>query len=165
MKRETSKSYAGRQVDIEGLKHVEKMLRIQRVHPDVNTDPRIVAGIEKAVQRYAKLFLTHTGSCKLAPNVGSDLIARAKTGNISNLAVLDMLYAEANRNALNAIRSDDEDTDTFGSIPDDERIVNTTLVDMELDYSTSSIKIHVFITTAAGNTFTFIIPVQSGLTM
>lgn len=165
MKRKTSKSYAGRQVDIEGLKHIEEMLRKQRVFPDINTDPRIVAGIEKAVQRYAKLFLTHIGSCKMAPNVGSELIARVKTGNISNMAVLDMLYSEANRNALNAIRSDDEDTDTFGSIPDDERIVNIRLVDMEMDYKTSSIRIHVFITTAAGDTFTFIIPVQSGITV
>lgn len=164
MKRPTTKSYAGRQVDIEALKHVEKMLRIQRVHPDVNTDPRIVAGIEKAVQRYAKLFLTDIGSDKLAPRVGSQLVSRARSGNVSNYAVLDSLYAIANRNALAAIRADDQN-ELFGEIPDDERIVSTRLVDMELDRSTATIRIHVFITTAAGDTFTFIIPVESGVSI
>lgn len=164
MKRPTTKSYAGRQVDIEALKHVEKMLRIQRVHPDVNTDPRIVAGIEKAVQRYAKLFLTEIGSMKLSPNVGSRLVSRARNGSIANYAVLDSLYATANRNAVLAIRADDEN-DAFGEIPDDERIVNVRLVEMLLDRKTATIKIHVFIETASGDTYTFIIPVEAGISM
>lgn len=164
MKRPTTKSYAGRQVDIEALKHVEKMLSIQRVHPDVNTDPRIVAGIEKAVQRYAKLFLTEIGSMKLAPKVGSRLVSRARNGSISNYAVLDSLYATANRNAVVAIRADD-DNEVFGAIPDDERISNVRLVDMVLDRKSATIKIHVFIETAAGDTFTFIIPVGAGISM
>jgi len=164
MIRPTTKSYAGHQVDIEALKHVERMLRIQRVHPDVNTNPRIVAGIEKAVQRYAKLFLTHIGSIKLAPEVGSTLVHSALSGQIPNLTYLSHLYSIANINARNAITNDDE-SDAFGSIPDDERITNTELVDMELDYKTATVRIHVKITTAAGDSFTFIIPVESGISV
>jgi len=164
MNRPTSRSYAGRQVDLEALKHVERTIRTQRVHPDVNTDPRIVAGIEKAVQRYAILFLTHLGSVKLAPDVGSTLLHDALSGRVSSLAQLGNLYALANSSARAAMRADDEDPG-FGSIPDDERVVDTRLVNMDLDYASRTIRIHVLITTAAGDSFTFIIPVTSGLTM
>ena len=162
MKRPTSKSYAGRQVDIEVLRHVEEMLRKQRVHPDLNTTPRIVSGIEKAVQRYAKLFLTVAGSVRLDRGLGSILLTEIKAGRVSNTAVLDSLYSRANSAALQAIMRDDSQA-VFGDIPDDERIVNTTLVDMELDYRNATVRIHVMITTAAGGTFTFVIPVASGI--
>jgi len=162
MLRETSTSYASRQVDIEALKHVEKMLRIQRVNPDIQTSPRIVAGIEKAVQRYAKLFLTHIGSVKLAPSVGSELLSAIRNGQVANIATLNYLYSTANVHALQAIRADDNDA-AFGEIPDDERIVSTQLMDLDLDFATRTVRIHVLLTTAAGEDFKFIIPVGSGI--
>lgn len=163
MLRPTTRSYAGRQLDIEMLKHVEHMLRKQRVLPDVHDDPRIVAGIEKAVQRYAKLFLTNIGSVKLDGEVGSEILRKVKTGQVSNLAYLGHLASLANLHALLAIEKDDVDTDTFGEMPDDERIVSTTIVDLELNRATSTVRVHVLITTAAGNDFTFVIPVASGV--
>jgi hypothetical protein len=162
--RQTTKSYADRQLDIEALKHVDKMLRKQRVFPDVHSTPRIVSGIEKAVQRYAKLFLTEIGSIKAAPQIGSTLLSRVLNGMVANEAELGFLYAIANSNALKAIRADDSETGLYGKIPPDERIVSTRLVDISIDYKTYTAKVHVFITTAAGDSFTFIIPVSAGIT-
>ena len=216
MKRGTTKSYAGRQVDIEALKHVDRMLPVQGVLPSIVSDPvrefssdavysagdvvsragsayrcvkavgpggwtgleswvpcgfwegrqvpRIVSGIEKAVQRYAKLFLTAVGSVRLDASVGSDLLGAIGRGEVSDISTLDSLYVDANGSALAAMAEDDLDTDSFGPIPDDERIVETSLVDMELDEGSSTIRIHVKITTAAGDDFTFVIPVSSGVT-
>lgn len=174
MLRSTTKSYAGRQLDIELLEHVEEMLPRQRVYPLITGDhddghgkveasPRIVSGIEKAVQRYAKLFLTSLGSVKLAPNVGSNLLPKVQTGQVSNLAYFDHLCSIANVHALLAIEEDDGDTASFGQIPDDERIVSTQITDLSLDRAASTARVHVFITTAAGDSFTFVIPVKSGI--
>lgn len=162
MQRPTTRSYAGRQFDIEMLKHVDKMVRKQRVHPDVHNPPRIVSGIEKTVQRYAKLFLTATGSVRCAPEIGNDLLTSVLSGQVSNLAYFNHLYTLADLSAKEAMRADDE-SGVFGEIPDDERLVRTTLVDIELEYATATAKIHVFLETASGDTFTFIIPVESGL--
>lgn len=174
MLRPTTKSYVGRQLDVELLEHVEDMLPWQRVHPlvvgdydtgrgKVEATPRIVAGIEKAVQRYAKLFLTNLGSVKLAPNVGSHLLPKVQTGQVSNLAYFDHLCSIANVHALLAMEEDDQDTDSFGAIPDDERIVSTRITNLSLDRAASTARVSVFITTAAGDSFTFVIPVKSGI--
>lgn len=169
MVRDSTRSYAGRQVDLELLKHVDdpaSFISLKRVHPEVEPVPRIVSGIEKAVQRYAKLFLTHLGTVKLDRNVGSTILHQVGQGKVNNTAELNHQYALANGSALRSIRADDADTDTFGAIPDDERIVSTTLVDLELKYDALTggrVHIHVFLTTAAGEGYTFVIPVAAGI--
>lgn len=163
MLRETTRSYAGRQLDIEMLKHVERMLPIQRVYPEVHTSPRIVSGIEKAVQRYAKTYLTHVGTVRLAGRVGSTILHDVWTGRVSNLGTLSYLHALANVSTLKALWEDDARPDIYGELPDDERIASTEVVNLELDYSTRTVKVHVRLVTAAGDTFTFIIPVGSGI--
>lgn len=173
MVRPTTRSYAGRQLDIELLKHVEEMKPKQRVGRDVAFEydedgnvvdiaPRIVSGIEKTVQRYAKLFLTATGSVRANREIGNDLLESVLTGQVSNMAYFNHLYTLADLSAKEAMRADDE-REEFGSIPDDERLVRTELVDIDLDYLTATAKIHVFLETAAGDSFTFVIPVESGI--
>lgn len=167
MPRATTRSYAGRQVDLELLKHIEETLPKQPVEPDVVETPRIVSGIEKAVQRYTKLFLTNLGSVRLDTTIGNDLLRGIAEGRVQNQAELDHLYSEANAATLDALSIDDEDTDVYGDIPDDERIESTTLENLELVYDSMTggrVKVHIILTTAAGNDFRFIIPVAAGVT-
>ena len=162
--RKTTKSYAGRQVDIELLQHVSEMLAKQKVEPDL-VSPKIVSGIEKAVQRYAKLLLTHIGTVKTDRSIGNTMLRDIGAGMVSNISELDNLYSVANANAMDALMLDDGD-DAFGDIPDDERIVRTNLIDMELRYDPLTggrVYIHVFIETASGDGFTFVVPVPAGL--
>lgn len=165
MIRKSTKSYAGRQVDLELLKHIETPSGKQRVDPDI-VPSRIVSGIEKAVQRYASLFLTTIGSVKTDAAVGNTLLKNVSMGTISNMAVLNHEYAVANANTMNSIMADDLDTENFGDIPDDERIVRTELKDIDLKYDALTggrVYVHVMLETASGDNYTFVIPVQSGV--
>lgn len=168
MIRETTKSYAGRQVDLELLKHVDNPLMFtlpKEVTPNIDEPPRIVSGIEKAVQRYAKLFLTHIGSVKLAGDVGNTLLHSIGEGKVNNMAELNYQYAVANGNALGVLSREDSNA-AFGEIPDDEHIVRTTLVDLELKrdpLAGGAVHVHVFIETAAGTGYTLVIPVAAGI--
>jgi len=169
MVRPKSRSYAGRQVDLELLKHVEDpaaFTSLKRVYPDANTTPRIVAGIEKTVQRFAKLFLTNIGSARLAPDVGNDLLSEIAHGRVNNRGYLDHLAEVANAETLLAMQVDDGNDAVYGEIPDDERIASSELKDVDLSYDALTggrVHVSVFITTVAGDGYTFIIPVAAGI--
>ena len=165
--RGTTASYAGRQLDMELLQHVAVPYD-QRVYPAVDHErdgsgPRICSGMEKVVQRYAKLLLTDLGSVKFDDNLGNDLMSSIRKGEVYSTAWLTHLFNEANRNVLNAMIIDDNDTDKFGDLPDDERIDSAELVDLEIDPATASVRIHVKITTLAGEEYEYIAPVSSGI--
>jgi len=167
--RPKSRSYAGRQVDLELLKHVEDpaaFTSLRRVFPDSNTTPRIVSGIEKQVQRYAKIFLTNLGSSRLAGDVGNDLLREISRGRVNSQGYLDHLAAVANAETLLSMQADDGNEDMFGPVPDDERVVSSELKGVELvrdPLSGGRVHISVFISTAAGDGYTFIIPVAAGV--
>lgn len=163
----TNTSYAGRQLDMELLQHVAVPYN-QRVFPAVDhgkdgTGPRICAGMEKVVQRYAKLLLTDLGSVKFDSDLGNDLMSSIRKGEVYSTAWMTQLFNEANRNVLNAMIADDNDYDTFGDLPDDERIDTAELVDLEIDQTTATVRIHVKITTLAGEEYEYIAPVASGI--
>jgi hypothetical protein len=162
-----STSYAGRQLDMELLQHVGVPVD-QRVYPAVDHDrdgsgPRICAGMEKVVQRYAKLLLTDLGSVKFDDDLGNDLMSSVRNGRVYSRAWLTHLFNEANRNVLNAMILDDNDTDTFGDLPDDERIDTAELVDLDIDQASATVRIHVRIVTLAGEEYEYIAPVASGI--
>lgn len=169
MSRPYSKSYANRQVDLELLKHVDdpnKFYKWKMVTPVTHLEPRIVAGIEKVVQRYAHIFLTNLGSIKLAKETGNTLLSNIAAGKINTQSYATHLAALANSNAVSSMKLDDDNTDMFGSLPDDERISSASLKNVELKYDSLSggrIHVHVAITTAAGNSFEFIVPVSAGI--
>lgn len=166
--REKSKSYAGRQVDLELLKHVEDpagYVRAMEVVPEVAPVPRIVAGIEKAVQRYASLFLTNVGSVHADSSVGNSLLDEVFRGRVSTQSTLDHLVAVADSDTLDTILLEDGDG-SFGDVPDDERIVSSEVLDARLVYDSilgGRVKVRIGITTAAGESFTFIVPVEAGI--
>ena len=160
--RKVSRDYRGRQVDIELLKHVEEMRDRQVVSPDVPDSPRLVAGREKVVQRYAKLFLTGYGSVKSDQDIGSDLLSEVAAGRVTDEAYLDHLCAIANASAVVAMSADDSD-ESFGSQPPDERLESVELSGVSLDRASGRAHVKARITTGSGDDFEFIIPIESGL--
>ena len=155
--------YAGRTVDLLLLKTVLDVPAInQRVQVDVSDgtdDPRIVTGIEKMVQRYALLFLNALGSTKFRPDHGTNIIPRAAKGLIYSRSTLESAAAEANLFASRQIRLADEGDD----IPDDERLVSSEITDLVFVRTAAQVKISIRLTTAAGQSYVYIIPVNMGI--
>lgn len=155
--------YAGRTVDLLLLKTVLDVPAVnQRVQVDVSDgtdDPRIVTGIEKLVQRYALLFLNAMGSTKFRPDHGTNLIPRAAKGLIYSRSTLESAAAEANLFASRQIRLADEGDD----IPDDERLVSSEITDLVFVRTAAQVKISIRLTTAAGQSYVYIIPVNMGI--
>lgn len=154
-------NYDNRLVDVELLQSIVVPGAIQRVHvTSVGQDPKIVAGIEKAVQRYAVLLLTSLGNVKFAETMGGELVLRLMQGNVQNLGYLRHVFSMANSNALRVLAKDDADP-VFGAIPDDERITRAVLVDASVDYSTGTVMLEVKLTTAAGTAYDFTVPINT----
>ena len=167
--RKSTRSYAGRQVDLELLKHVEDpadFVKLRRVHPTASMEPRIVSGIEKVVQRYANIFLTKIGSVKLDGKVGNELLDSIARGMVSNQSRLDHLAAVANSSTVRAMKVDDGKPDIYGPSPPDERIEHAEIVKAELIYNVLTggrVHVHVKLFTEAGEDFVFIVPVAAGV--
>ena len=178
MPRKSTRSYAGRQVDLEamlpdyvGAEYVPG--RVQGLAPaflpDFETDSdqpggRILAGVEKVAQRYARLFLTAIGSCKANPERGSEVARAVMAGYVSSSSELARLCALANANAVMAMRADDADP-AYGEVPADERLATARVesVGYEKDSSTPWAGATVRIVTEAGEGCEFTVPVYSGI--
>ena len=159
-KRPTTRSYAGRQIDLELLSHVEDMLPSQKVDPDIHFTPRIVAGIEKAVQRHVKLFLTRMGTIRMEPGRCGRVLGEIRAGRVSDLGVLTALCGEANAEALELVRRDDAD-ESFGDIPDDERLSGASVSDVSLDRAAGRVHVRLEYSTMAGDSYEFVVPVPT----
>ena len=162
--------YSGRLVDLELLQSIKEPDVDTRVYPaithkigDRNTAPKMVTGVEKAVQRYFNLLTTDTGSVKFFPNRGGDLVSRVLNGTVSSDNLLTTLFAFASTTAL-ALLNDDDDNEEFGPIPDDERITDATLSSWDIDYASQTVSLHIDLSFASGSTYSFVLPVTSGLT-
>ena len=161
MNKEVNKvDYAGRTVDLLMLKTVLAVpVTNKRVKIDVAGDPMIVTGVEKMVQRYAVLFINAVGSTKFRPDHGSDLVPQVSAGLVYNMATLETAAAGANLVAFRNMSIADADEDT----PDDERLVESDIIDLEYSRESSKVMISVKLTTAAGKSYVYIIPVGVGV--
>ena len=154
--------YAGRTVDLLLLKTVLNVPVVnKRVGLDVSNvdgEPMIVAGVEKMVQRFALAFINAMGSAKFRPDYGTEIVPDVAKGLVYNMATLEVEAAMANLAARTQIMQGDEGEDT----PDDERLVDSEVVDLEFSREKSMIKISIRLETAAGESYTYIIPVAVG---
>lgn len=156
--------YGSRQIDIELLQHIEDP-RNQRVFPAANHDgmgPRVATGMEKVVQRYAKLFLTTKGSIRFDPHTGGTILSDMRAGKVQSLTYLTFIANMANSAAVREMQRDDSD-ERFGPQPDDEKLVSATIVNLELDDRAATVRIHVLLVTEAGSSYSFVVPVRSGV--
>ena len=153
--------YSGRTVDLLLLKTILAVPAIGvRVDLDVSDDPMIVSGIEKMVQRYAILFINAMGSTMFRPYHGTEIVPGVSNGSIYDMATLEAAAAEANLSALRQMTMSDEvQEDT----PDDERITDSEVTDLEFSRPKSKIMISVRLTSAAGKSYVYIIPVGVGV--
>lgn len=153
--------YANRQVDLELLQSVVVPSNEQEVFiTNIGDTPKIVTGVEKAIQRYAVLLLSTLGDIKFAPGQGNTLLISIGGGLVQNTGYLNHLFGIGNAQTLRALAADDDDTQ-FGDIAADERIVAAVLLDSSVDYSTGTILLEVGITTGAGDTLSFVVPVST----
>lgn len=155
--------YAGRTVDLLLLKTVLNVpaasKRVDIDVSDVSGEPMIVSGVEKMVQRYALLFLNAMGSTKFRPDHGTNLVPAVAAGRVYNMSSLESAAAEADFFARRQIVS----ADTYEDTPDDERLVGSKVVGLEFSRAKSRVKISVRLTTAAGDSYVYIIPVAVGV--
>ena len=155
--------YAGRTVDLLLLKTVLNVPAVsQRVGIDVTDvvgEPMIVSGIEKMVQRYAIAFINSLGSTKFMPNHGTNLIPAAASGRIYDMNSLEVEASEANLLAMRQLENADFGMET----PDDERLVNSEVAGLEFIREKALARISVKLTSAAGKSFVYIIPVPVGV--
>ena len=152
--------YAGRTVDLLLLKTVLAVPVVgKRVGLDVSDDPMIVSGVEKMVQRYAVSFINAAGSTMFRPSHGTDIVPDVSAGLVYNMATLETAASEANLLAFRSMALADAEEET----PDDERLVDSEVVDLEFSREESKVMISVKLTTAAGKSYVYIIPVGVGV--
>ena len=155
----TTQSYTDRQIDIELLQSIASPQGEVPVSvSSVTKPPKVVAGVEKLVQRYAKLFLTSRGELGYNPAEGTDFIRALIQGAIQDQAGLQAQFAAANELVVNQMQQDDNQPNTFGSQPDDERIASTQLLNSSVDFTTATVMLSIQLTTAAGTEVTFVLP-------
>lgn len=165
MSLKTSKiDYADRTVDLLLLKTI---LDVPIVHKRMGIDvsnavgePMIVTGIEKMVQRFANFFITIMGSAKFRETFGTNLVDRVAHGFVYNMATLEAEAAEANMLARMQMRQADEDEN---DTPDDEKLARSEVVKLEFSRERALVRISVLLTTEAGESYTYIIPVPVGV--
>lgn len=155
--------YAGRTVDLLLLKTIlDVPVSMKRVDVDVSNVsgvPMIVSGVEKMVQRFALAFINAAGSTMFRPGHGTNIVPSVAKGMVYNMSTLEAAAAEANMLARIQIKAADEDEDT----PDDERLVSSDVIDLRFSREKSEVMISIKLTTAAGNSYTYIIPVAIGV--
>lgn len=155
--------YAGRTVDLLLLKTVLDIpVTMKRVDVDVSNvagEPMIVAGVEKMVQRFALAFINAAGSTMFREDHGTNLVPKVAKGKVYDLSTLTAAASEANLLARLELKHGDEGEDT----PDDEKLVNSEVVDLKYSREKAKVMISIKLTTAAGSSYVYIIPVAIGV--
>lgn len=152
--------YSGRTVDLLLLKTVlDVPVAGERVDLDASGVPMIVAGVEKMVQRYAVAFINSLGSTKFRPRHGTGIVDKVGKGLVYDMSTLEAAAAEANLNAMKQIKA----ADALEGTPDDERLEKSEVYNLKFSRPKSSVGISVRLTTAAGKSFVYIIPVPVGV--
>lgn len=157
-----TRDYTGRQVDLECLQTVFDPVGVVELSLTATRGTsRRVTGVQKAVQRYVTLLLTPSSSVPFPGDDGNLLFAALRTGSVSDLGYLRLLFNAANAVALDTIRKDDYNISRFGDQRDDERIASVTLAGMTIDHATSTLGLSLTFRTEAGSDYAYTIPVQT----
>jgi len=157
----TTTDYTGRQVDLCFMSGVSGPAPgTSQPQLSITSDPKRVSGIQKLIQRYANLLVTKLGSVQFSEGTGSLLCESIQSGKASNSAYIEHVFAVASADALAVMAADDSDSDVYGASVDDEIIESADLTDIIIDYASAAVSLEVSITTAAGDTYDFIVPVK-----
>lgn len=115
-------------------------------------------GVQKVAQTFAKLFLTDKGSVASDTTMGTDFMPTLRSGAIRDEPTLQAAFQSAVIDVLNYISLN---TDTIP--PSDEQLTDATLVSWDLQPGRLSIKVS--LTTAAGTSVVYVLPINTGITI
>lgn len=157
-----SKDYNSRQVDIEWLQTI-LLPRIDSVELALafSENTKIVTGMQKLVQRFTNVFLTTIGEVKFDTTYGTNFWPDMLAGAAQNLGQVAVVVSRANAQARRIIDADDSEVDIYGEIPLDEQLDAVDLIDFNYDQVTGTLSLKQLITNRAGETYTYVIPVQA----
>lgn len=154
----TLSDYLGRTVDLGAFQLLNADLprgRVQLLIQSLagrNDGGTIVAGIQKLAQRVLLILLHKRGSRLYLPDEGCAFMIEAERGLWRTVADVEQAFYSARldvRRQCEAIETDDD--------PDDERYGDLELTGVTLN--ADKVTISVFVTSAAGSTFTFLTPI------
>lgn len=161
----TTTSYSKRQLDLECLQSLDRPVNsFVEVVPSVTFDtPKIVAGPQKLVQRYAVLFTTIIGSDIMDKDFGTTLLGKIDHGNFGGYSEINLLAQEANIATKQRIFRDDENTELYGNQPDDEKLQDSWVSRVAVNKVERTIDVFISILTVAGENITFVVPTVAGI--
>ena len=113
-------------------------------------------GVQKIAQTFTKLFLTDRGSVNGDPAMGTDFMSALRTGTIRDENTLQAAFQSAVIDVLNYVSQYQLDT-----TPADEQLTQAILVTWDLQPDRLSIK--VALTSAAGTTREYVLPISTGV--
>ena len=152
--------YSGRQVDMELLQTISQPTGTRRLSISIAQPiARIVTVIQKAVQRYATLFLSMKDS-QFDSSLGTDFMAQVQQGWLGTREKVSTAFAFANADVMEIMQKDDRDA-TYGDQPADEQVVQADLLDYQVDYASARLSLTIQLTTAAGDAVTFVLPTSA----
>jgi len=150
--------YSNRTVDLLLLQVVSEPVADAAVNVDISAVPRMVTGIEKLVQRYAQIFLTQIGTVKHRNSEGTEFMTLLGGGRVYDENTLLSAASLANKSTFRQIVAEDSSNDT----PDDERLSASEIKEVSISRATAMVSVTVQITSAAGDTYTYITPIATG---
>lgn len=153
----TTSNYDGRLIDIELLKTIQEPTQAsQAVHLSLTyqNQPRIVAGIEKLVQRYVLIFLTLVKSVKFDDQFGSIFMAAMTQGYLVNYGSLMDAFALSNSRVIATLINSSD------NLPLDEQLSSASLIDFNLDFTLGTITLSIELTSLAGTSAEFVVPIS-----
>lgn len=143
-------SYKGRTIDVL-IMNFSQPDNTGRVGLDFGTPTKIVTGLQKLVQKWLILFLTHKGSVRSDPAFGTNFLKDVALSNANNI--------EALTNAFNEAAGEVESYLGQQSIADpDERLESAELI--SLTATEDSIKITLKINSQDPSTDAYITPIS-----
>jgi hypothetical protein len=151
--------YNGRSVDLEMMQsilHPEGITPLELSFTSVSA--KIITGIQKLAQRYTLLLLTQVGDVFFDAEQGTTFWEDMLLGAAQNAGQVNMAFNFASIDAVSQMQLEDAD-DTYGSIPNDERISSATLTDFNVDRMSGTLYLEVLLTSQAGETYTYVLPV------
>lgn len=120
--------------------------------PD-GTGGLLCTGVQKTAQRVLYVLLMKLGSIQYRPDDGTPFLIDAERGAWRTTADVYQSFTAAKLYLMRQLRGAEESTD-----PEDERVDDVVLTNVNLDLDSVSLTLQ--LTTLAGDTFTFIAPIN-----
>ena len=133
---------------------------LHRLPIAVGDGPRTITGIQKMVQRYVSTLLTQLESIGFDQAYGTDFWRDVARGVSQNAGAVESAFMFANSDVMTQMAAEDDNTDLYGPIADDERLVSANLLDFNLDLKSGVLYISVELESQSGDTYSYSVPVN-----